>query len=679
MGSPPRFEQGASVGPYVIAEPIGAGAMGEVYRARDPRLGRDVAVKVLAAAPDADRLARFEREARATAVLAHPNIVTIFDVGVQDGVPFMVSELLEGQTLRRCLESGPMATPRALELALAAAGGMAAAHSLRIIHRDLKPENLFLTRSGTLKILDFGLAKLGPDPVAVPDLSTVDATQPGTLLGTPSYMAPEQLRGEPVDERADIFAIGAILYEMLTGQSPFRRTSAAGTLAAILHEDPPPLEARVERPAALDSLVLHCLEKDPAERFQSARDLAFALESLLSDLRRPAGATQGRTSSIGASSIAVLPFADMSPTRDQDWLCEGIAEELINALTHIEGCRVAARSSSFQFRGQAADIRAVGARLGVATVLEGSVRKIGDRLRVTVQLVDVVDGCHRWAQRFDRTPADVFAIQDEIAESVATALRGILSPREKEALRRPETAVEAYEYFLRGRQHLHRWRRAAMDQARALFERAIQIDRGLPRRGRASRRSTPGCTSGGAAVRRISARRRRRVAGPSSWRPACRTRTPLGGSSCPWTGGMTPRKRSSRKRSGSTPTPSTHTTCTRGRVSRGAASNGPWSCSGGPARCARRTSRARSCSSSHCESWGARRRRSRPAGKGSGGPSSGSISTRRTSAPFPSARMPWTPPAGANRPSDGPAALSNSARTTRASSSTAPAFGRGRA
>jgi len=477
MDFPPRLQQGASVGPYVIVEPLAAGGMGQVYRARDPRLGREVAIKVLAAAPDAEGLARFEREARATAILAHPNIVTVFDVGLQDGLPYLVSELLEGETLRRRLAAGPLEPHRAVELALALAHGVAAAHALRIIHRDLKPENLFLTRDGTLKVLDFGLAKLRPGPMAAPDLSTIDATQPGMLLGTPAYMAPEQLRGEPVDGRADLFAIGAILYEMVTGKNPFRRTSAAETLAAILHEDPPPLEARAEIPTAqpLERLVLHCLEKDPAERFQAAGDLAFALETLLADLRSPATPTSKNDPGRPAASVAVLPFADMSPTRDQDWLCEGIAEEMINALTHIEGFRVAARSSSFQFRAQAADIQAIGVRLGVATVLEGSVRKIGDRLRVTVQLVDVADGYHRWSQRFDRTAADVFDIQDEIAESVATALRGILSPREKEALRRPETAVEAYEYFLRGRQLLHRWRRAAMDQARTMFERAIEI------------------------------------------------------------------------------------------------------------------------------------------------------------------------------------------------------------
>jgi serine/threonine protein kinase/tetratricopeptide (TPR) repeat protein len=470
------IEPGTSLGPYVIIEFLASGGMGEVYRARDPRLKREVAIKVLATAPDADRLMRFEREARATAVLAHPNILTIFDVGAHDGLPFLVTELLEGETLRDKLASGSMEPEPAIQLALQLTRGVAAAHALKIVHRDLKPENLFLTRSGTLKILDFGVAKLRPDAFTDLDASTFESTQPGALIGTPSYMAPEQLRGEPVDERADLFAIGAILYETVSGRSPFKRATGAATLGAILHEGVAPLEPRARCPPALERLILHCLEKDPGARFETARDLAFGLESLLGDLRHPATEKAEAGSTPDASSIAVLPFADMSPARDQDYLCEGLAEELILALTQIEGLRVAARSSSFQFKASGVDVRAVGARLGVTTVLEGGVRKVGDRLRVSVQLVDVADGYQRWSQRFDRKLEDVFAIQDEIAESVATALRGILSPREKEALHRPEAAVESYEYFLRGCQLLHRSGRAPLESAARMFQRAIDLD-----------------------------------------------------------------------------------------------------------------------------------------------------------------------------------------------------------
>ena len=502
--APMRLQKGETLGPYVVLEPIGAGGMGEVYRARDPRLARDVAIKILSNLSGADALLRFEREARATAALAHPNILTIFDVGVHDDLPFLVTEILDGQTLRARLTAGPLQSTVAVELGMQLLRGVAAAHALRIVHRDLKPENIFVSRDGTLKILDFGLAKLKLETAAGHEV-TLDVSTEGKLVGTPAYMAPEQIRGEPADERADLFAAGAILYEMLSGQSPFRRDNWVETLAAILHESPAPLAAPI--PPGLERLILHCLEKDRSARFQSARDVSFALESLQGDwsgrsdpnLRNrneaaalglgahasmPEGLQRSMperphtslTERTPGPSIAVLPFVDMSPTRDQDYLCDGIAEELINSLAHIQGLRVASRSSSFQFRTTAVDIRAVGARLGVATVMEGGVRKMGEQLRVTVQLVDVANGYQLWSQRFDRQLEDVFAIQDEIAESVATMLRGLLSHQEKEAIRRPEAVVEAYEYVLRGRQLVHRFQRATLEAARRMFERAIEID-----------------------------------------------------------------------------------------------------------------------------------------------------------------------------------------------------------
>jgi TolB-like protein/tetratricopeptide (TPR) repeat protein len=475
-----RLQAGELLGPYVVREPLGAGTMGEVYRASDPRLGRDVAIKILSAEPDSDRLSRFEREARAAAMLVHPNIVTVFDVGIKDGHPFLVTELLDGRTLRDELVDRLTLSPAvALELAIQLARGVAAAHALRIVHRDLKPENLFLTRSGVLKVLDFGLAKLRLDLFdGAGALATIDASQPGRLIGTPAYMSPEQLRGESVDERADIFAIGVILYELLTGANPFRRPTPVETLSAILRESPGQGVATTSAPlsAGVQRVLTRCLEKARADRFQHASDLASALELLLGDLRRDGPGAPAPEAIGGQTSIAVLPFADMSPARDQDYLCDGIADELITALTHIDGLRVAARSSSFQFRASGADVRAIGARLGVASVLEGSVRKVGDRLRVTVQLVDVSDGFYRWSERYDQPFEEVFAIQDQIAERIATALRGVLSPHEREALRRPETAVECYEYFLRARRLLNQFDRASLITARGLMERALEID-----------------------------------------------------------------------------------------------------------------------------------------------------------------------------------------------------------
>ena len=468
-----RLAPGSTLGRYIVEDPLGSGGMGEVYRARDTQLGRDVALKVVAAAVDAERLARFDREARTTARLAHPNIVTVFDLGVHEGLPYLVTELLQGETLRQRLARGRPDLPFAIDVALQLARGMAAAHALRIVHRDLKPENLFITRDGMLKILDFGLAKLRSEAAAAAENTTTDLSS-GLVVGTPAYMSPEQLRGEVVDERSDIFAAGVILFEMVAGRHPFRTESMAATIGAILR-DPPPATAAIA-PPALERLILRCLEKDSSDRYASASDLAFSLESLLADLRSGSVPVPDPARPASGPSVAVLPFADMSATRDQDYLCEGIAEELITALTHVEGVRVAARTSSFVFRGSTQDVRAVGTRLGVATVLEGGVRKADDRLRVTVRLVDVAGGYQLWTGRFDRKLEDVFAIQDEIAENVATALRGILTPREKEAIRRPETAVETYEYFLRGRQLLNQWNRAQLDAARRMFERALEID-----------------------------------------------------------------------------------------------------------------------------------------------------------------------------------------------------------
>jgi len=463
---------GTQLGPYVVVAPLGAGGMGEVYRARDPRLGREVAIKVLptALASDPTRLERFATEARAAAALNHPNILSVHDVSAE-GAPFVVFELLEGETLRE--RAGHISPRQAVDYAGQIARGLAAAHDKGVTHRDLKPDNVFVTTDGQVKILDFGLARLAEAPGGslLSALPTREQTAPGTILGTSGYMAPEQVRGLPADHRADIFALGVLLYEMLTGQRAFQRLSTAETQAAVLRDDPPPAPSARPLPPALDRLVRRCLAKRPEDRFQSARDLVFALEAVA-----PGSDPAAVPAEPSVPSIAVLPFVDMSPGRDQDYFCEGLADELINALTRLQGVRVTARTSSFQFRGAAVDVRTIGERLNVRTVLEGSVRKAGDRLRIMVQLIEAAGGYHLWSERYDRELKDVFAIQDEIAESVARALSIVLSDRERDALqRRPTSSLEAYEFYLKGRRSLAHLS-ADLRFAPPLFRRAIELD-----------------------------------------------------------------------------------------------------------------------------------------------------------------------------------------------------------
>ena len=461
------------LGPYRIVEAIGAGGMGEVYRARDTRLERDVAVKILPAhlADDEDGLARFERETKAVAALSHPNILTIYDVGRHQGVPFAVMELLEGETLRERLEKGSLPLGKAVELALETTRGLAAAHAKGIIHRDVKPDNLFITSDGHLKILDFGLARSTTGLESTSDDSAVTSarpTQAGTILGTIGYMSPEQVRGRTSDARSDIFSLGAVIYEMLTARRAFKGETTADTMSAILSEDPSEIRsARSNIPSAISRVLRRSLEKKPDERFQSARDLGFALEAV-SDVDVTPGA--------GSPSVAVLPFTDMSPQKDQDYFCEGMAEEILNALTGIEGLEVAARSMAFRFKGGEHDLRKVGEALDVKTVLEGSVRTSGKRLRVTAQLNSVASGHQIWSRRYDRELDDVFAIQDEIAADIVEALRAELGDAEAPRIERQTESQEAYLLYLRGRHHWLTRSKGALVKAMEYFQQAIASD-----------------------------------------------------------------------------------------------------------------------------------------------------------------------------------------------------------
>ncbi len=560
------LDPGTRLGPYVVEAPLGAGGMGEVYRARDERLGRAVALKVLpeAFASDPERLRRFETEARAAAAISHPNVLVVHDVSVAPP-PFVVFELLEGQTLRERMATGGLSAADAVDFARQITRGLAAAHDKAVVHRDLKPDNVFITRDGLAKILDFGLARIDEGVSTAADLTslpTLQRTAAHAVLGTVGYMSPEQVRGLPVDHRSDLFSLGVLLYEMLTGQRAFSRGSVAESQAAILRDEPPaPLPGR-PLPPGIERVVRRCLAKGPEERFPTARELLFALETAVS---APQAAP---TEEPKAPSIAVLPFADLSPARDQEYFCDGLAEELIAALARIRGVRVASRTSSFQFRGSGTDVRAIGERLGVGAVLEGSVRRAGDRLRVSVQLVSTSDGYQLWSERYDRQADDVFAIQEEIAQSVAGALQVVLTERDKDALQaRRAASLEAYELYLRGRRVLNSLRQ--LRSALPLFERAIEIDPGfaLAHAGLAELSHWLYAWSGGREEdrRRAESASRRALA---LWPPTSPRSTRRGGRRSPSAPSTTGRRPSSRPRSASTPSCGRRTGCSGGCGSR---------------------------------------------------------------------------------------------------------------
>jgi serine/threonine protein kinase/tetratricopeptide (TPR) repeat protein len=468
-------KKGLILGHYRLVEKLGEGGMGVVWKARDLKLERDVAIKFLpeGAADNPERRAFFEREAKAVAALSHPNIVTIFAVSEAERTIFFTMEFVDGAPLSRLISPGGVGLDRFLEIAVPLTDAVAAAHARGIIHRDLKPQNIMIDAKGTLKILDFGLARiLLPLPRAAARDDGSTATLDSDFAGTIAYMSPEQLRSEPLDHRTDIFSLGVVLFEWATGRLPFGGKTGPEKIAGVLKEEPRSVvELNPRLPRHLDRILRHCLEKEPRYRMASARDLREELELL-----RGAGP---ETQAAEVPSIAVLPFADMSREKDQAYFCEGIAEEIINALCRVQGLRVASRTGSFQFRDTPTDLREVGAKLGVETILEGSVRKSENRLRITVQLVDAARGFHLWSESYDRELRDVFAIQQEIARSIVRALRITLSPQEKGALAEvPTSHVQAYDYYLRGRNFYYRYGRHDIEFALQLFSRATELDPG---------------------------------------------------------------------------------------------------------------------------------------------------------------------------------------------------------
>jgi TolB-like protein/Tfp pilus assembly protein PilF len=526
-----RLAAGVRLGPYEVLGLIGAGGMAEVYRARDRRLGREVAVKVVSEALGADEafVERFEREARLVGSVSHPNVVALHDVGVHEGKPYFVTELLQGETLRTRLAEGAVALDTALDWATQMAQGLAAAHEHSIVHRDLKPENVLVTRDGHVKLLDFGIAKViaaAQEPRPIADTAshglleeTMAApgskTATGLVIGTPGYMSPEQLRGDPVDARSDLFSMGAVVYEILSGRRAFPGASPVESGYAVLHQSPEPLPATV--PPNVAQVVRRCLEKDPEGRFQSARDLAFHLQALARRTtvtevvtsprgagrrrrlwlgavvaiglvtvagflwqsgRHRVGAERGGAPGLAATpSIAVLPFVNLSSDKEQEYFSDGITEELLDALARVKGLKVAGRTSSFHFKGKNEDLRTIGEALGVANLVEGSVRKQGNRVRITAQLIQTADGFHRWSRTFEGDLTDVFDLQERIARAITDELKVVLQADQRNRLVPVATRnSEAYALYLQATAIFNRRDGDRFRDGIAQLEQALRLD-----------------------------------------------------------------------------------------------------------------------------------------------------------------------------------------------------------
>jgi len=458
---------GQTIGRYAVLEVLGSGGMGTVYKARDTRLGRMAALKVMRPdrTGDPDRQRRFVREAQTASALNHPNILTIYEIDADAGVDYIAMEYLAAPTLGDLIASGALPAERALRLAAQVADALVAAHAAGVVHRDLKPSNIMVLPGDRVKVVDFGLAKLTEPSASIDD--TVEAlTARGVVVGTAPYMSPEQASGWPLDARSDLFSFGTILYEMLAGRRPFGGDGGVSTLAAILRDTPAPIAGLAPEVARL---VDRCLRKDAAERVQTAAEVKVAIEACIAP--RASG---------DRPSVAVLPFTNMSGEKDDDYLCEGLAEEIINALTRIPGLRVVARTSAFAVSRMGLDIREAGARLDVGTILEGSVRRAGRRVRVNAQLVATSDGTRLWGERYDRELTDVLVLEDEIAAAISARLRVELARDEHERPRAPVRAVnvEAHHAFLEGRYYFARGTPEALGQAHACYERAIAQDPG---------------------------------------------------------------------------------------------------------------------------------------------------------------------------------------------------------
>ena len=463
---------GKTISHYKILSELGKGAMGVVYKAQDLKLQRPVALKFLPSNSlgNEEAKARFLREARAAAALQHPNICTVYEIDEVDGRTFIAMAYLEGDELTKRIEKGPLSVERLLDVAIQVARGLQEAHSKGVVHRDIKPANIMDTTSGQAVLMDFGLAQLAS--------AASKLTREGTTVGTSAYMSPEQTTGEKLDHRTDIWALGVVLYEMATGQVPFQGHYEQAILYSILNEAPEPITAvRTGVPPELERIANKCLAKRAGERYQTVSDLLADLSALKRSAESGAGTRPSSGSKDARPSIAVLPFENRSRGDEDEYFSDGISEDITSALGKVERMRVAPRSMAFQFKGKRPTPREVGAALNVGHVLEGSVRRSGNRVRINVELIAIEEGYQVWSERYDRVMEDVFEIQDEISQAIVEKLKVKLVGREKERLAKRYTEnLQAYNLCLRGRYYWYRRTAETIQKAMGFYEQALAED-----------------------------------------------------------------------------------------------------------------------------------------------------------------------------------------------------------